>query len=76
MDRLRAAARANTTVTIDMRANDKDRVRVDVVWNQESVSDPRHYVGIWYRFNLTVSMCIYTDMYIHAYGPSPTANPR
>ena len=31
---------------IDMRANDKDRVRVDVVWNQQSVSDPRHYAGI------------------------------
>ena len=46
MDRLRAAVRATITVTIDIRANDKDRVRVDVVWNQESVSDPRHYVGI------------------------------
>ena len=46
MDRLRAAVRATITVTIDIRANDKDRVRVDVVWNQESVSGPRHYVGI------------------------------
>ena len=34
------------TVTIDIAANDKDRVGVDVVWNQESVNDPRHYVGI------------------------------
>ena len=45
MDRLRAAVRAKITVIIDRRANDKDRVRVDVVWNQESVNDPRHYVG-------------------------------
>ena len=44
--RRRPAVRANVTVTIDIRANDKDRVRVDVVWNQESDSDPRHYVGI------------------------------
>ena len=43
MDGLRAAVRANT---FDIRANDKDRVRVDVVWNQESINDPRHYVGI------------------------------
>ena len=43
MDSLRAAVRANT---IDIRANDKDRVRVDVAWNQESTNDPRHYVGI------------------------------
>ena len=47
MDRLRAAVRANISATIDIRANDKDRVRVDVVWNQESVSDPRHYAGIY-----------------------------
>ena len=46
MDRLRVAGKANITVTIGIRANDKDRVRVDVVWNQESFSDPRHYVGI------------------------------
>ena len=46
MDRLTAAVRANITVTIGRRANDKDRVRVDVVWNQESVNDPRDYVGI------------------------------
>ena len=43
MDGLRAAVRANT---IDIRAHGKDRVRVDVVWNQESINDPRHYVGI------------------------------
>ena len=43
MDGLRAAVRANT---MEMRANDKDRVRVDVVWNQESGNDSRHYVGI------------------------------
>ena len=46
MDRLRAAVRANITATIDIRADDKDRVRVDVAWHQESVSAPRHYVGI------------------------------
>ena len=49
VDRLTAAVRTNITETIDTRANDKDtadRVRVDVVWNPESVSDPRHYVGI------------------------------
>ena len=34
------------TVTIGITANDKDRVGFDVVWNQESVNDPRHYVGI------------------------------
>ena len=33
------------TVTIDITANDKDRVGVDVVWNQESVNDPRHCLG-------------------------------
>ena len=33
-------------VTIDIRATDKDGVRVDIVWNQESVNDHRHYVGI------------------------------
>ena len=31
---------------MEMRANDKDRVRIDVVWNQESVNDSRHCVGI------------------------------
>ena len=46
MDRLGAAVRAHITVTMDIRANDKDRVRVNVVWNQESASDPLHYVGI------------------------------
>ena len=45
MDGLRTAVRANITVTIDIRANDKDRARVDVVWNQESVNDSRHFVG-------------------------------
>ena len=34
------------TVTIDIHANDKGRVWVDVAWKQESVNDPRHYVGI------------------------------
>ena len=33
-------------IPVDIRANDKDRVRVDVVWNQESINDPRRYVGI------------------------------
>ena len=33
-------------VTSDITANDKDRVGVDVAWKQESVNDPRHYVGI------------------------------
>ena len=33
-------------VTIDITANDKGRVGVDVVWNQESVKDPGFYVGI------------------------------
>ena len=56
MDGLRAAVRANT---IDIRANAKDRVRVDVVWNQEPSSDPRDYVGISCRFCLRGSMCIY-----------------
>ena len=43
MDGLRAAVWA---ITIDIRANDKDRVRVDVVWNQDSSNEPRHHVGI------------------------------
>ena len=34
------------TVTNDITANDKDRVGADVVWNQESVNDLRHYFGI------------------------------
>ena len=34
------------TVTIDITANDEDRVGVDVVWNQESVHDARHYVTV------------------------------
>ena len=46
MDDLRAAVRANITVTMDITANDKDKVGVDVAWKQESVHDPRHYVGI------------------------------
>ena len=49
IDDLKAAVKANMTVTIDMTANDKDRVGVDVIWNQESVDEPRqprHYVGI------------------------------
>ena len=49
MDGLSAAVRGNT---IDIRANDKDRVRVDVAWNQEPITEPRHYVGIPYTFNL------------------------
>ena len=60
MEGLGAAVRANITITIDRRANDKDRVRVDVVWTQESVNDPRNYVGIQYRFRLRACMCIYT----------------
>ena len=43
MDGLKAAVRANITATIDRRANDKDRRRVDVAWTQNSVNDPRHY---------------------------------
>ena len=49
IDDLKAAVKANMTVTIDITANDKDRVGVDVIWNQESVDEPRqprHYVGI------------------------------
>ena len=45
-DGLRAAVRANIKVTIDIRVNDSDGVRVDVVWNEESVNDHLHYVGI------------------------------
>ena len=41
MDGLGPAVRA---VTIDIGANGKDRVRVDVVWNQESVDDHGQYV--------------------------------
>ena len=51
-DDLRAAVKANITVTSDIIATDKDRVGVDVAWKQESVNDPRHYVGIQYTFNL------------------------
>ena len=40
MDGLRAAVWADT---IDIRANDKDRVGVDAVWNQESINAPRFY---------------------------------
>ena len=36
MDGLRAAA--VRAITIDIMVNDKDRVRVDVVWNQESIT--------------------------------------
>ena len=43
MDGLGAAVWANT---IDIKKNEKDRVRVYVAWNQESINDPRHYVGI------------------------------
>ena len=46
MDGRRAVVRAYFTVIIDIRANDKGTVRVDVVWKQESAIDPRHYVGI------------------------------
>ena len=46
IDDLRAAVRANITITIDITSNDKDRVGVDVAWNQEAVNDPRHYVGV------------------------------
>ena len=45
-DDLRAAVRANITVTIDIRGNDKGRVSVDVVRNPEPVNDVRHYAGI------------------------------
>ena len=76
MHGLRAAVRA---VTIERRANDKDRVRVDVVWTLESVNDPRHYVGIWYRLITFGLACVYThrctyrqtgkfDMIIHYNG--------
>ena len=43
MDGLRAAVWAKT---IDTRAHVKDRVRVDVVGNQESINDLCHYAGI------------------------------
>ena len=36
----------NIKFTIDIRAHDKDRVRVDALWNQGSVNDRRHCVGI------------------------------
>ena len=45
MDCLRVAVKANIMVSIDTRTNDKDRVRVDVVWNQELGNDYRHYAG-------------------------------
>ena len=62
------------TVTIDITANDKDRVGVDVVWNQESVNDPRHYVGVWYTFNLRVSMCVHINVHTRIRA-SPAASP-
>ena len=46
MEGLGAAVRANIAIAIDRRADDRDRVRVDVLWTQESVNDPRNYVGI------------------------------
>ena len=49
IDDLRGAVRANIRVTIDITANHKDRVGVDVAWNQESVNDPRRD-----------SMCVHT----------------
>ena len=48
VDGLRAAARANA---MDIGANDKGRVRVDVVWIQEAINDPRHYL-CWYLVTL------------------------
>ena len=46
MDGLRSTVTSSFSVTIGIRANDKEKVGVDVVRNQESVNDPRHYVGI------------------------------
>ena len=75
MDGIRASVKAKNTVTIDISANDKDGVGVNVVWNQESITDARHYVGIEYRFNLNsrVSMRIYRHTHIRA---CPTETPR
>ena len=75
MDGLKAAVTANITVTIDIRANDRGKVRVDAVWKLESLNDPRHYVGIYYRFNPRVSMCTYTHKCTYTRA-SPTATPR
>ena len=46
IDDLRAAVWANITANFDINANEKGRVGVDVAWQQESVNDPRHYVGM------------------------------
>ena len=74
MDGLRAVVRANA---VGIRANDKDTVRVDVVWNQESVNDARHYAGMKYRLNLGVSVCVYTHIDVHTHiRASPTTSPR
>ena len=56
--------------------NDSDAVRVDVVWNEESVNDHLHYVGIWYKFSIRVNMCAYTQINLHTrIRTSPTASP-
>ena len=76
MDDLRAAVKANITVTSDIIATDKDRVGVDVAWKQESVNDPHHYIGIQYTFNLRVGIFILTHIYEYArIQASPAASP-
>ena len=64
MDGLRAAVKAHT---VDIRRNDKDRCRVDVVCNQESINDPRHYVGI-YSTGLVLGLGgVNTHIHVHVH---------
>ena len=63
MDGLRAAVWANTT---DIRATDKDRVTVDVVWSQESILT---ILVIMLVFSTGVALglaCVYTHIDVHA----------
>ena len=76
MDGLRATVSTSIRITIHMRANDKERVRDDVDWNQESAFDPRHYVGIWKRSSLCLP-CVYTHINVHTrIRANPTTSPR
>ena len=58
MDRLGAAVRANM-VTIDIRADDKDRAGIEVVCILESIQYSVHYQG--YQWELLMGVVIFAS---------------
>ena len=75
IDDLRAAVRANITMTIDITSNDKDRVGVDVAWNRRQLTILVIMLVSSTRLTLKL-VCAYTHIYVHTrIQASPASSP-